>query len=97
MCSESAFGKDIENDWRSYSDAVSGLGFVENTVTWFPELKFVKRHMEDGAKMSLKQAMTTYEQNLKLVETRCQVSVAAAKMELLWRLILCAWRRSSKQ
>lgn len=70
--SESAFGKDIEKDWRSYNDAVSGLGFVENTVTWLPELKFVKGHMEEGAKMSLKQAMTTYEQNLKLIETRCQ-------------------------
>lgn len=69
--SESGFDRDIERHWRSYMDTAHGLGFVENTVTWFPELRPIKDHMEVGAKMNLHDAKAQYEHYLRMIETRC--------------------------
>lgn len=71
ICSNSGFDRDIERDWRSYNDAASGLGFVENTVKWFPGLSSLRKHIETGAKMNLMDAKTHYEQNLSMIESRC--------------------------
>jgi hypothetical protein len=71
VAGESAIDQQITHDWQSYFDAANGLGFVNNTIQWFPELKAVEPHMESGAKMTLSNAMRAYENQIAMLEKRC--------------------------
>jgi hypothetical protein len=69
---EPSFDREVIRGCRSYFDAASGLGFVENTIKWFPELETAKPHMESGAKMTLPNAKENYEQNIAMMGQRCR-------------------------
>jgi hypothetical protein len=55
----------------SYCDSAYGIGFVDNTVRWFPELRKLGNHMQAAAKAKLDEARNKYELCISLVRQHC--------------------------
>lgn len=71
-CGDPSIDREILGEWRSHFDSASGLGFVGNTLAWFPELEFTKENMESGVRLSLIDAQTRYEQQIAIIEEICK-------------------------
>lgn len=55
----------------SYCDSAYGIGFVDNTIRWFPELRKLRHHMQAAAKAPLTEARNKYELCISLVRQHC--------------------------
>ncbi|KEF56496.1 uncharacterized protein A1O9_08077 [Exophiala aquamarina CBS 119918] len=71
-CGDPSIDREILGEWRSHFDSASGLGFVGNTLAWFPELEVTKENMEFGVRLSLIDAQIRYEQQIVLIEEICK-------------------------
>ncbi|KAL8860634.1 MAG: hypothetical protein Q9178_002987 [Gyalolechia marmorata] len=74
---------DLEDDipceiskWNEvYCDSSHGEGFIENTISWFPELGGLRTYMEEGLRVSYAHAKTMYEANLSQIGLACLCSL----------------------
>lgn len=55
----------------SYCDQSYGVGFVENILSWFPELKVSKSAMETSVSCDLQVAKTAYERCISSLRIHC--------------------------
>jgi hypothetical protein len=55
----------------SYCDASYGLGFIRNTLHWFPELSPVKEFMENSAALKMSAARREYEFSIGKLREMC--------------------------
>jgi hypothetical protein len=55
----------------NYCDASYGVGFVGNTLYWFPELQSIKSTMEKAVNQTLKQASKDYEASIATIRENC--------------------------
>jgi hypothetical protein len=68
---EDMFGVRYRLACANYCDSSYGIGFVDNTIRLFPELRKLGTHMEAAAKAELNDARKNYELCLNLVRRHC--------------------------
>ncbi|KAK5197040.1 hypothetical protein LTR72_000268 [Exophiala xenobiotica] len=68
---EDMFGMRYRLVCASYCDSSYGIGFVDNTIRWFPELRKLRTHMQAAAKAELNDARKNFERCLNLVRRHC--------------------------
>lgn len=59
----------------TYCTESYGPGFVQNTISWFPELTSLGTHMEKASVMSLEDAFVTYEVGIQNLRMSCQCDI----------------------
>jgi hypothetical protein len=55
----------------SYCDQSYGVGFVQSSMAWFPELKKLKEKMEVAVASDLKEALRMYERCISTIRAHC--------------------------
>jgi hypothetical protein len=79
---EPSFDREVLQGCRSYFDAASGQGLVQNIIQWFPELEKTKPHMESNATATLLEAKTRYEQQLTMIGQICRCELCTGNSSL---------------
>ncbi|KAF2463384.1 uncharacterized protein BDR25DRAFT_114406 [Lindgomyces ingoldianus] len=67
----SSFPDLIKLACTGYSDDSFGPGLVASTLQWFPELKKLKKYMQEGVRYDLKKARKTYEFCISKIRSHC--------------------------
>ena len=57
---------------NSYCDQSYGIGFIQSSVAWFPELKKLKEKMEEAVASDFKEALRVYERCISTIRANCR-------------------------
>ncbi|CAF9914427.1 MAG: hypothetical protein GOMPHAMPRED_008158 [Gomphillus americanus] len=68
---DKSFSLTYRNACTTYCDSSFGSGFVGNMLSWFPELKTLREHMEKAAAKSLEKAKRDYEASIFQLRQNC--------------------------
>ena len=77
VLAEPGLDREAISQCRSYFNAASGQGFVNNILQWFPELEGARQHMECGVRMTFLDVKSQYKQKLAAIQLHCSCGICA--------------------
>ena len=75
---DKSFSLAYRNACTTYCDGSFGSGFIGNMLSWFPELKKLREHMEKAAAEPLKEAKRDYEASISRLRQYCSCRACQA-------------------
>ncbi|KAF2688944.1 hypothetical protein K458DRAFT_359972 [Lentithecium fluviatile CBS 122367] len=68
---ESEIDLETRRNWIYYTDSGSGLGYVQNLMYWFPELKAFETSMQEATGLSYRNARNDYQSDTASLARQC--------------------------